>query len=726
MRGSRIALLAPGAVMALLLPVMVLGLPSGSAGAAITNACSFGQYPNVPGGQSQLTANCTFTNTGSSSNETIEDFPDAVWHNGAAWHVTDGVTTAASTTVTSASGHFNAATDINDTISGLYIPADSFIVAVNSPTSVTLNNKATFSHTADTLTISNSDTRSVTNGATTNLSKTVTSGVRSVINGMTTASSTTLTSATALFTANDVGAAVNDTASSRSLLNGVTTVGSTTITSATAAFTATDVGATVTDTGVTKHIPPGDTIASVTNGTTAVLAVAATLSGTAEHWTIAQATHLPPGDTIASVTNGTTAVLATAATLSGTADHLTFVDTLGVANFTSADVGATLEGTNIPLYDTIASVTNPNTAVLTTAATATGAAQTLTIVSSTTPTTTREVTDANITSGSTTLSSASASFAASDAQLPVIGCGIPTGAYIASVTDASDVVLSAAATATRPFAVSDGATTSGSTVVTSASAGFSTACDADKSISGAGIPAGAYIKLVTNPTTVTISAAATATATGVSLTEAPGANEVIGLPTVTAPATDDAVSTIGSTLTLNPTLVKGAQPCAAGEPSGETIEGGWYNPGSYLANTLALAPADLPTDTIGEILYPTSVVSFAGYVQNEAASTPGELDTAAHTDIILPFVPTGLALCATPALGIGSSFAFNGSTLAQQKVATGVGTPGTGAVRGIMNLGSGVSTTTGTAYLINGKGSSPYSGSCTTNFPAAVADTPCS
>jgi hypothetical protein len=186
------------------------------------------------------------------------------------------------------------------------------------------------------------------------------------------------------------------------------------------------------------------------------------------------------------------------------------------------------------------------------------------------------------------------------------------------------------------------------------------------------------------------------------------------------------MSTIGSTLTLNPTLVKGVQPCAAGEPSGETIEGGWYNPGGYLANTLALAPADLPTDTIGEILYPTSVVSFAGYVVNEGASTPGELDTAAHTDIILPFVPTGLALCGTPALGIGSSFAFNGSTLTQQKVATGIGTPGTADVRGIVNLGSGVSTTTGTAYLINGKGSSPYSGNCTTNFPAAVTDVPCS
>jgi len=695
-------------------------MPSGSAGAAITNGCSFGQYPNAPGGQSQLAVNCTFTNAGSSSNETIEDYPQAVWHDGAAWHLTGAVTTAGSPTVTAASGHFSAATDINDTISGTNIPANSFIVAVNSATSITLNNKASAATSAGTLTIDNSDTRSVTNGVTTSGSTTIYSGpAHAVTTGVTTNGSTTIYS----------GAA-------RTVANGHTTNGSTTITSATAAFTSADVGATVLGNG----IPANDTIASVTNSTTVVLTTAATATGTTVSLTFVRVsstftsadvgatvvgTNIPSNDTIASVTNSNTAVLTTAATATGIAQALTFVDLGSNADFTSADVGGYVTGTNIPGYDTIASVSNAYTAVLTTAATASGTAQSLTIDANQGSSTTREVTDASITSGSTTLSSASANFQASDAQLPVTGCGIPTGAYIASVTDSSDVVLSQAATLTRPFAVSDGVTTSGSTTVTSATAGFSTACDAHKFITGAGIPAGAFISSVTNATTIVLSAKATATATGVSLTESPGVTAVIGLPSPTAPASGDAVSTIGTTLTLNPTLVKGVAPCSAGEPSGETIEGAWYNPGGYQANTLAPGPASLPTDTIGEILYPTSVVSFAGYVVNEGASTPGELDTAAHTDIILPFVPTGLALCATPALGIGSSFAFNGTTLTQQKVATGIGTPGTGAVRGIENLGSGVSTTTGTGYLINGKGSSPYSGACTTNFPAAVTDVPC-
>ena len=56
-----------------------------------------------------------------------------------------------------------------------------------------------------------------------------------------------------------------------------------------------------------------------------------------------------------------------------------------------------------------------------------------------------------------------------------------------------------------------------STTVTSATAAF-TSADVGSFITGAGIPAGATITVVTNATTVTISAAATATATGVTIT----------------------------------------------------------------------------------------------------------------------------------------------------------------------------------------------------------------
>lgn len=65
--------------------------------------------------------------------------------------------------------------------------------------------------------------------------------------------------------------------------------------------------------------------------------------------------------------------------------------------------------------------------------------------------------------------------------------------------------------------VTDGATTSASTTVSSATANFGSA-DVGSPISGTGIPAGATIVTVTNATTVVISSAATATGTNVSLT----------------------------------------------------------------------------------------------------------------------------------------------------------------------------------------------------------------
>jgi hypothetical protein len=553
---SKFALLGAASALA-------LALPFASPASGIINACSFGQFPNAPGGQSGLKAACTFGNLAVKPTQTIHDFPQAAWHNGAAWKVTDGVTTAASATVTAASGHFNAATDINHTISGLGIAPNSFIVTVNSPTSVTLNKAATATVAAHAVLIENSD-------------------IRAVADGVTTASSTTITSATMDFQASDIGRYVTGT-----------------------------------------NIPRGTTITSVTNATTADMSVAATTTGTA---------------------------------------------------------------------------------------------QTLTIGATESVSTTRQIADGNVTATSTTMTSATANFQASDAQLPVTGCGIPTGTYISSVTNSTTVVLSQAATLTRPFTVTDGVTTAASKTVTSGTAGFTLACDKAKGItSGAGeIPVGATIANVTSLTSITLSANATATATGVTLTVSPGSTVVIGVPTATAPINGDAASVVRSELNLNPTLVKGSDPCAAGTPEGTSISGGWYNPGSFQATLLSSV---VPSGAIGQVLYPTAVVSFAAYVVPELAATAGDPQVAAHVDVIFPFLPTGLALCGSPALGIGSSFTFDGTTIGTQKVATGVGRPST-ALRGIQDLGIGVSTFTGNAYQTNGV--STYTGACTMKFPATI------
>lgn len=69
----------------------------------------------------------------------------------------------------------------------------------------------------------------------------------------------------------------------------------------------------------------------------------------------------------------------------------------------------------------------------------------------------------------------------------------------------------------RHRTVADGATTNGSTTITSATAAF-VADDAGKPISGTNIPAGATIASVTNATTAVLSAAATATGSGLAFT----------------------------------------------------------------------------------------------------------------------------------------------------------------------------------------------------------------
>lgn len=74
--------------------------------------------------------------------------------------------------------------------------------------------------------------------------------------------------------------------------------------------------------------------------------------------------------------------------------------------------------------------------------------------------------------------------------------------------------------------VKDGATTNTSTNVTSATAAFDSG-DVGKKITGTGIPANTTISSVTNATTVVISAAATATATGVTITVAGSADTLL-------------------------------------------------------------------------------------------------------------------------------------------------------------------------------------------------------
>ncbi len=252
---------------------------------------------------------------------------------------------------------------------------------------------------------------------------------------------------------------------SRTVLDGVWASGSTTLTSSTAYFLAGDVGKSVFGVG----IPAGATVAAV--GSVASVTISAETT----------AANPTPGRLVIDVPSARPAAQVAAST--------------ALYGFTQAATTQCIRG---PV---------PEAATVNRA---------------------RTVTDGVTVAGATTMQSADADFAAADIGKLVGAVGIPPGTTIASVTDETTVELSAEATSawtgrlsiidlgSSSSTVTDGATTSGSTSVTSATANFGTS-DAGKPISGAGIPAGATIVSRTDPTTVVISAAATATAMGVTV-----------------------------------------------------------------------------------------------------------------------------------------------------------------------------------------------------------------
>lgn len=234
---------------------------------------------------------------------------------------------------------------------------------------------------------------------------------------------------------------------------------------------------------------------------------------------------------------------------------------------------------------------------------------------------TRTVTDGVTTSGSTTVTSSTAKFVAGDVGKRVFGAGIVAGATIASRTSATAVVLSTAATASaaavtvvidlpsaqpgdqvasghplysltqaattkciqgpvpdaktilRTRTVTDGATTSGSTTVTSTAAVFA-AADVGKRIAALGIPLGTTIASVADPSTAVVSVAATATAAGLTM-------DVLDIGAAMGPSgmtVVDGVTTSGSA-----TVTSATANFAAGDV-GKPISGAGIPPGSTIAS----------------------------------------------------------------------------------------------------------------------------------------------
>jgi hypothetical protein len=162
---------------------------AGPAGAVLANACTEGMNPAMQSQASSLHVDCTFTSTGISSSITINDYPTAAWHSGAARSVNVNDGTVGVTTITSAATSAQVAistSDINHSIEAPGVAPGSFVVAVSGST-VTLSRKT------------------VAGGGTGKVALIANSSARAVLDGVTTAGSVTVKSATANFVAADIG-----------------------------------------------------------------------------------------------------------------------------------------------------------------------------------------------------------------------------------------------------------------------------------------------------------------------------------------------------------------------------------------------------------------------------------------------------------------------------------------------------------------------------------------
>ena len=305
----------------------------------------------------------------------------------------------------------------------------------------------------------------------------------------------------------------------------------------------------------------------------------------------------------------------------------------------------------------------------------------------------RSVADAGTTNASTTLTSNTANFdAATDVGLSVSGTNIVPGTTIASVSNATTVILSAAADATGVAqTITFGGTIESSTTRTmndttinqaspcrvNSPAAKWKASDVGLPVTGAGIPANSYVASF-------VAANATLTTSGCIL-DAVAKQRTVGDPSATAPADGDVVVDQGVQLDLDPTLVAGTRTCADEDPEGFQIVGTWLNPGNFFTGVLGFANQPANSKAIGEIQFATSVVTYGAYIIEVPALSADPVNGAAHYDIVFPNVPTGLALCAATATspGLGFSLGLHASTDTISGLPQGVGKPGTAQTRAI-------------------------------------------
>jgi len=304
-----------------------------------------------------------------------------------------------------------------------------------------------------------------------------------------------------------------------------------------------------------------------------------------------------------------------------------------------------------------------------------GAASTqLTATSKIEFTTNRSLLDAVCTAGTSTLSSASGKFVAADIGKSVSGTPFAAGTFITSVTATVATMNqphSEACVANRvttiggtkfvsgspvlfngdPMNINLSNTTSGGQGLTCTAGSHTLAMTAGSFADTGGFPATAAGIAVTikGATTVATTATAVVTTGNTSLTlagtcptgiTATAGSASVGVAGATAPKNGDPMMSLAAVLNLNPALVATQDACDLNTFEGFEVIGGWTAPGAYTANAFT------PRVTTSQVIFPTSVISFNGFIVPKKG---GDTSVAGpHYNFSFPLLPTGLAVCGGP------------------------------------------------------------------------------
>jgi len=166
----------------------------------------------------------------------------------------------------------------------------------------------------------------------------------------------------------------------------------------------------------------------------------------------------------------------------------------------------------------------------------------------------------------------------------------------------------------------------------------------------------------------------------------------IGQPGANAPRDGNSMASLAAAISLNPALVSTSDDCAKNTYEGFQVVGTWKTPmnaAGTLVNytTAAVVGAPVAVST-GQILFPTSVVSFAAYIRPQRTGGLAPVVPAgSHFEFVFPSLPTTLAVCLTagsPTNATALAFGLAPTTLSTTPaVPTGAGNSGSPGVHAI-------------------------------------------